>query len=242
MIGAYIGIMVATHGGGWWIALLASGLVVAIIGVLMDKAFFSRLYKRINDQVLLSLGFVYIFANAALWIWGPWPKTSNPPSFLEGSVTMGTYSITVYRLALIIIGAMIFLLLLFLQERTRVGAIIRAGLDDKQMVTGSGINYTLVSTMLFAVGAFMGGLAGYLGAPILGVQPEIGFDITLLAVIIIIVGGVGRVQGALLGALTVGIIDSFGKAFFPFFAHFTPYIVLILVLLFRPLGIMGKKQ
>ncbi len=242
MIGAYLGILVATSGGNWWLGLLASGLGVALIGFILDKAFFSHLYKRLNDQVLLTVGLIYVFANLALWIWGAWPKTGTAPSVLAGSLTTGNYSITIYRLVLVVIGVLFFALLLWLQEKTRVGAIIRAGLDDKQMVVGSGINYSLVSTLLFASGAFMGGVAGFLGSPIFGVQPEIGFDITLLAVIVVIVGGVGRVQGALLGAVVIGLIDSFGRAFFPFFSQYTPFIVMILVLLFRPYGLLGRKQ
>jgi branched-chain amino acid transport system permease protein len=128
------------------------------------------------------------------------------------------------------------------QEKTRTGAVMRAGMDDKQMTIGLGINYGLFSSFIFFLGAFLGGLAGFLGTPIIGIQPGLSFDILLFAVIVIVVGGVGNVQGALLGAILIGIIDGFGKAYFPDFAVFTIYLAMIIILLSRPYGLLGRPQ
>ena len=128
------------------------------------------------------------------------------------------------------------------QEKTRVGAIIRAGMDDKQMTIGLGINYDLFALFVFLFGAFLGGLAGFLGTPVIGVVPSFTIDILLFTIIVIVVGGVGTAQGVLLGALLIGIIDSFGKVYFPDFALFTVYLSMILILLFRPYGLLGRAQ
>lgn len=166
----------------------------------------------------------------------------SEPSVLAGSVDMGGLLFPVYRLAIIGIGIVVFLGLLWFQEKTRGGAIIRAGMDDKQMVTGLGINYGLVSSLVFILGAAIAGLAGFLGAPVIGASADQVTSMLLMALIIIIVGGVGYVQGTLIGALVIGLADSLGKGYFPFLASIIPYVVMVFVLLARPYGLFGRAR
>ncbi len=215
---------------------------LGIIGLVLERVFLSRLYRQINEQALLTLGFVYIFANAIQWIWGPHPKMGNSPIMLSGSVGIGSYDFSIYRFAIIFVGLVLFFGLWWLQDKTRIGARIRAGMDNKEMTVGLGVNYGVISTAIFMLGAVMGGLAGFLGAPIIGAYPEMSMDILLPAMIVVVVGGLGNVQGALLGSLIIGIIDTLGTAYFPYFAMFTVYLIFIIMLLVKPTGLLGGKK
>ena len=155
---------------------------------------------------------------------------------------MGGFIYPLYRLTIILIGLVIFVGLWFFQEKTRVGAIIKAGMDDKQMIMGMGINYNLFALFVFLFGSFLGGLAGFLGTPVIGVVSSFTIEILLFAIIVIVVGGVGTAHGVLLGALLIGIIDSFGRVYFPDIALFTVYLTMILILLFKPYGLLGRAQ
>jgi branched-chain amino acid transport system permease protein len=123
-----------------------------------------------------------------------------------------------------------------------MGAIIRAGMDDKEMVTGLGLNYRLISSMVFFVGALLAGLAGLLGGPIVGMEPEMSWPILLLAMAVVIIGGMGSVQGALLGAVMIGLLDSFTKATLPGLVDFVSYLAFVIILLIKPAGLLGKRQ
>lgn len=242
VLGAYIGLTVAKHGLNFFLAALIAGVVVGLLGLVLERLFLRRLYRQVNEQVLLTLGLVYIFWNAILWIWGPEARVGEAPHFLQSVIKMDGFGYPLYRLAIILMGAIIFLALWFFQEKTRTGAIMRAGMDDKQMIIGLGVDYGLFSSFIFFLGAFLGGMAGFLGTPIIGIQAGLSMDILLLAIIVIVVGGVGYVQGTLLGAILIGIIDSLGKAYFPDFALFTVYLAMIVILLCKPYGLLGRAQ
>lgn len=240
MVGAYVGVTVITVGGNFWFAALMGGVAAGLVALLIERVFLRHLYKQINEQVLLTFGFVYILTNATLWIWGPWPKIGTAPSFLSGSISIGELGFPIYRFVVIVIGLMIAIGLWLLQEKTRVGAMIRAGMDDKEMTTGLGINYELISAVVFSLGVFIAGFAGAIATPILGASLGSSIDVLTLALSVVIVGGMGSVQGALVGAILIGLTDNFGKAFFPEFAMFTIYLVMIIMLLFRPSGLLTR--
>lgn len=242
MLGAYIGFTIAGLSNNFFIAAVGAVVGLSIIGLILERVFLGRLYKMLDQQALITLGFVYIITNVALWIWGPYPLMGVRPAFLTSTISIGDYAFPIYRFALIIIGLALFFGLWWLQDKTRIGARVRAGMDNKNMTLSLGINYGLIATAIFILGAAMGGLAGFLGAPILGADPEMSMPILLLAMIIVVVGGLGSVQGALLGSLIIGIIDTFGNAYFPDVAMFTVYLIFIIVLIVRPTGLLGRKK
>jgi branched-chain amino acid transport system permease protein len=242
LVGAYLGLTVARYSNNFALGTIAAAIGGGLIGLVFERLFLRKLYKKIDEQALLTVGLVYIVANLTLWIWGSLGKMGNAPTFLSGILDLGDYNITHYRLALIVIGLLIYLTLWWLQDRTRIGARVRAGMDDKQMVLGLGINYGLISTIVFVVGSLLGGVAGFLGAPIMGAFPEMSFSILLLAFLVVVIGGIGNIHGALVGSVVIGLLDTFGKGYFPDYAMFTMYSVFILTLLIKPTGILGRKD
>lgn len=242
MVGAYIGWTIAVkYGLNFWFACLMGGLTAGLISLAMERGFFRYLYKQLNEQVLLTFGFIYILTNLTMWVWGPVFKAPFTPPFLSGSFNIMDWSYPRARFATIAIGLILAVGLWWLQEKTRVGAIVRAGMDDKEMTMALGVNLGLVSTGLFFVGSFIAGFAGVIGAHLLGVNLGLGIDVLLLALAVVIIGGVGSIQGALLGSMLIGIIDAFGKALFPELAMFTIYLIMIIVLLVKPSGLLGRK-
>ena len=242
MIGGYVGWTVAVKfGASFWIGALAGGLAAGLVGMGIERGFLRFLYKQGNEQVLLTFGFVYILTNLSLWIWGGWPRMPFTAEFLSGSFGIMGRVYPKARMANIVIGSFMAVLLWWLQDRTRVGAMVRAGMDNKEMAMGLGINLERVFAMVFFFASFVAGVAGVLGAQLMGVYNALGLEVLLLALIVIIVGGVGSVQGALLGGLLIGVIDAFGRAIFPKFAMFTMYFTMIIILLVRPSGLLGRK-
>ena len=242
VLGAYVGLTVFRYLDNFWLSALLAAVALGLVGLMLERVFLSRLYKLFAEQVLVTIGIAYIITNTALWVWGPLTWLGTKPAILSGSLSIGGFTLPAYRFGVILIGLVLYIVLWWLQDKTRIGARIRAGMDDKETTTGLGINYGLMATAIFTVGTMMGGLAGFIGAPIIGVNPELGIRILLLAFIVVIVGGVGSVHGTLLGSLTIGLIDNLGKAYFPDLAMFTIYLVFIIVLVVRPSGILGMKQ
>lgn len=243
MVGAYVGWTVAVQAGaGYWLGVLAGGLAAGLLGLVIERGFLRFLYKQVNEQVLLTFGFVYIVSNLCLWVWGGWPRMSFTADFLQGTVTVMDRTYPAARLAMIFIGLLVAAVLWWVQERTRVGAMVRAGMDDKETASALGINLERVFAVMFFGASFVAGMAGVLGAQMLGVHPNMGFEILLLALIVIIVGGVGSVGGSLLGGILIGLIDAFGRALVPQLAMFSMYLAMVVVITIRPSGLMGRKS
>jgi len=241
LVGAFLGLTIVGLWGNFWLALLGGAVGAAIVGLLLERVLLARLYKQLNEQVLLTLGLVYVFGNLILWVYGPASRMGTAPPIVSGAVTIAGLAFPVYRFLLIGVGVVVVIGLWWLLERTRVGAVVRAGMDDKQMTEGLGINYRVICSGVFALGALLGGFAGFIGIPIVGAHYDAGFDILLLAAIVVIVGGVGSVPGALVGAMVIGLIDTFGRAYFPDFALFTIYLAMIVILLVRPVGLLPRR-
>jgi len=242
MFGAYVGWTVAKqYGLNFWFAVLSGALAAGLVGLFIERGFLRRLYKQMNEQVLLTFGFVYIITNICLWVWGGVAKVPFWDPALSGSFDLAGLLYPKTRIIVICIGVVLAVFLWWLQDKTRVGAIVRAGMDDKEMVTALGINMGRVSMLIFFLAAFIAGFAGVVGAQLWGVYTYQGLQTLLFALIIIIVGGIGSIQGALTGALLIGVIDAFGKALFPDLAMFTMYIVMIVILIVKPSGLLGRK-
>ena len=160
---------------------------------------------------------------------------------LTGSTEIMGRAFPKARLAIILVGFILAIGLWWLQNKTRMGAVVRAGMDDKETAMGLGINLELAFAVIFFISSFIAGAAGVIGAQLLGVRTDLGMEVLLLALIVIIVGGVGSIQGALLGGLLIGVIDTFGRAMFPQLAMFTMYLTMIVILIVRPTGLLGRK-
>jgi branched-chain amino acid transport system permease protein len=243
MAGAYFGLWVAKTTGSIVLGIIAGTMLAGVIGLLIERGFLRQLYRRELDQILVTFGFVYIITNLHLWIYGAWPQAAFVPPYLTGSATIGTFAFPMYRFVIILIGLGLCVSLWWLQERTRVGAIIRAGMDDAEMVTGMGINLRRINIAAFCLGACLAGFAGVVGAPVLGgVDLDAGVSIVFVAIAVCIVGGVGSVQGAMVGALLIGIATTLVGIYFPVLAMFVMYILMVLVLICRPSGILGRAR
>ncbi|MFC1907269.1 branched-chain amino acid ABC transporter permease [Chloroflexota bacterium] len=242
MVGAYVGWSMAVQNGyNFWLAVLMGGLAAGLLGLVMERVFFRRLYKQLNEQVLLTFGFIYILTNLSIWIWGATYRASFTAPILAGSFHIAGLTYPIARITVIFIGLILAIGLWWLQDKTRVGAIVRAGMDNKEITMSLGINLGLVSTSVFFLGAFIAGFAGVIGAQLVGVSPTLSIDILLLSMVVLVIGGLGSVQGALLGGILIGCIDAFGKALFPELAMFFTYLAMIFVLAVRPRGLLGRR-
>ena len=242
MLGGYVGWTVAVEEGlGFWPSLLAAGLAIAALGFVVERLM-RGMHDRLDNQVLATLGISYIITNVVIWVWGAQPKVPYLPSAFEGSFTVGSETYPVVRLAVIGCGLVLAVGLWWFQERTRLGAMVRAGMDDRETAYSLGVNVGAVSAIVFVLGCFIAGISGVLGQQLSGLKPADGTTMLLLALVVLVVGGVGRVQGALVGALLIGLINAFGLRFFPSMAAFLVYAAMILVLVVRPRGLLGQPE
>lgn len=241
MLGAYAGLTLIGVTGSFWVALLLAPPLVGGIGALLERVCLRPLYRRPPlDQVLLTFGFIYLFEDLVKWIWGGRIRSIPPPDLFKGSVTVFGATIPSYRLFVIAFGLAVAVLLWLLIERTRLGAIIRAGVFDAEMTAGLGINIHRVFTAVFAFGAALGGLSGVIAGPIQSAYPAMGASILIPALIVVVVGGLGSLKGSLAGSLIIGQAETFGKAWLPDSAMLIIYVVMALVVLLRPQGLFGR--
>lgn len=241
LFGGYVALSVVKVTHNLLVALFASIVVVAVIGAVMQRLFLARLYRQEQAQVLLTMGFAFILADVALWTWGGDPQRLPSPSLLASSLAIGPVLFPAYRLAVIIIGGVVASGLWLFQEKTRLGAVVRAAVDDAEIAQGLGINVGRVMTTVFVVGAALAAVGGVVGAPFLGVYPGADFEVLPLAFAVVIIGGLGSLQGTVVGSLLVGLTDNFGKALFPEFSYFTLFVPMALVLAIRPTGLFGRQ-
>jgi branched-chain amino acid transport system permease protein len=192
-------------------------------------------------QVLLTVGFAFLFQQAALDIWTGNNFDINPPDWLTKSVVVGGLFLPLYRIFMIVTAAAIGIGLWLAMEKTRMGAAVRATVDDAQMARGVGVDTSRISMFIFALGAFLAALGGVIGGAFLGVYPGLDFEILPLAFAVVIIGGMGSLGGAAIGALLVGLADNFGKALFPEISYFTLYAPMALILAVKPTGLFGRE-
>jgi branched-chain amino acid transport system permease protein len=240
LLGGYVGLSVMWRTGSFVVALLAGALAIALIGVGMERLFLRRLAGQTLGQVLLTIGFALIFQDLALLLWGGDPYSLPVPAPLQGVLTVGGLRFPRYRLFIMALAVVVAASLWLALDRTRVGAMIRAAVDDAEMAQGVGIRVPTVSMGVFALGAFLAALGGVIGGGFLGVYPGLDFEILPYAFVVVIVGGLGSLPGAMVGSLLVGLLDNFGKALFPELAYFTLFAPMALILALRPTGLFGR--
>ncbi len=241
LLGGYVALTVIWTTGSWLLAIPLGALAVAALGLLMERVFLRRLGLDPLRQVLLTVGFALLFQQAALDIWGGDNMDIPVPAALDWSLTTGTLFFPVYRLFMIAMAALIGLLLWLVVEKTRMGAVIRASVDDAEMARGVGIDTARVSQAIFALGAFLAALGGVIGGAFIGIYPGLDFEILPLAFAVVIIGGLGSLRGAVVGSLIVGLVDNFGKALFPEVSYFTLYAPMAMILAVKPTGLFGRE-
>ncbi len=260
MIGAFAAAAVAGATGSFLLALMAALAAAAAAGALVEMLVIRRLYDRDHlDQVLATFALILIFSEGTRWVFGSFPLYLNIPDYLAGPITLpGGIQYPLYRLTLIGIGLVIALGLFLLISRTRLGIQIRAGENDREMIAALGVDISKLYTIVFALGAALAGLAGALVGAIQSVQVGMGEPVLILAFVVIVIGGIGSIKGALVGAILVGLTDTLGGLLLPaLFAQFMEasaaqgmgsalasmliYILMAVVLVVRPTGLYGAR-
>jgi branched-subunit amino acid ABC-type transport system permease component len=242
MVGAYVAYTLVQRSGNFWLAFVAAPLLLAALGALLEVAFFRRLYRHGHLlQVLLTFGVSLVLIDVMRSIYGPATRGVPPPPGLGGAVHFGLVSTTKYSLFLLGLSLAIGACLVIAWRTLKVGAILRAGVDDKEMVGLLGINLGRVFTATFAFGAALAGLAGVVAAPEFAIYPNMDDNVLILALVVVVLGGLGSVEGALIGAFVVGIASSVGIFYFQQVAIATVFAVMAIVLVIRPRGLLGRR-
>lgn len=243
MIGAFLAYTIATlFGGGasgFWIALFLAPIGVAIISFIVERGLFCHLYEREHLMLLLfTFAFTLVFGDLVKLVWGSDYRSFSAPVFLQGSFSIFDLPFPRYNLFLLIIGPMVALGLWFLTNKTKIGKIARAAAVDREMVGAIGINVSWIFAAVFVIGCFLAGLGGALVAPTQNITQGMDHSIIIEAFLIVIIGGLGNIWGALLGALIFGLTDSIGILVWPQFAIVFPYIAVVTVLILCPKGLL----
>ncbi|AUT76269.1 branched-chain amino acid ABC transporter permease [Paraburkholderia hospita] len=260
MLGAYFSVTAFQLTGSFAIAMLAAIGGCVLLGIVIERFAVSRLYRRHHlDHVLATFGMVLFFNEAARIIWGPQPQFLPVPALLDGTVDIFGLSYPSYRFAIIAAGLMVAAGAHWLMNGTRLGMLIRAGAVNPAMVGALGVNIRLLNAMLFALGAGMAGLAGVMAGPIVAVQSGMGETVLIATLVVIVIGGIGSVRGAFLGALIVGVADTLGRALLPpllrqglsrdiadaagpALASMLIYVLMAIILAFRPQGLFPARS
>ncbi|HZL59903.1 MAG TPA: branched-chain amino acid ABC transporter permease [Stellaceae bacterium] len=241
MLGAYFGAsFVIRYHLPFWLAAILAGLLVAAFGGLIERFLLRRLAGSEQAQVLVTLGISFMVADFCLMVWTGDPISVATPPGLVGAAHIGALIFPIYRLAIIAIAVVIAAALWLLLDRTRLGAMIRAGVDDPQMARVVGIRVSRLFTIVFCLGAGLAGFAGMMGAPILSVYPGLDADMLPLALVVVILGGAGSLPGSLVGSFIIGFLYNFGQALLPELAYFVLFLPMVLVLVLRPQGLFGR--
>jgi branched-chain amino acid transport system permease protein len=241
MLGAYLGVTVLRFVPNLWLAALLAGLIVAAFGGLVERLLLRQLAGKPLGQVLVTLGISFIVADLCLMIWGGDPIPLPTPAFLQRPLVVGSIAFPAYRLAVLAIAIVTAIALQVLMEWTRLGAMIRAGVDDMQMARAVGIPVSKLFTIVFCLGAALAGAGGVIGGPIMSAYPGLDTDMLPLALIVVILGGVGSLPGALVGSFITAAIYTFGSALLPDLAYVILFLPMIFVIAFRPRGLFGRQ-
>jgi branched-chain amino acid transport system permease protein len=240
MLGAYIGVTILARGWNFWIAALVSALIMAVIGGIIERFLLRRLAGEPLPQVLMTLGFAFIIADLCLMIWTGDPIQPSTPAHLAGAVQAFGLYFPIYRLVIVGVAVLVAIALWVMVDWTRLGAMIRAGVDDAPIARVVGIRVSQLFTLVFCLGAALAAFAGVMGAPYLSVYPGLDFDMLPLALIVVILGGTGSLLGALVGSFIIGFLYNFGQAMFPDLAYVILFLPMLIILVLRPQGLFGK--
>jgi branched-chain amino acid transport system permease protein len=240
MLGAYVGLSLLRSGAPFVVAMLVAGLAVGGLGAVVERFVLRRLAGNPLSQVLATLGIAFVIADFCLWFWGGDPQPVSPPSLLAGAVRVFGLAFPLYRLAVLLFAVAVALLLWLLLEKTRVGMMIRASVDDMQVARSVGIPAPWLFIVVFSLGTALAGIGGVVAAPILSVYPGMEADTLPLALVVVILGGLGSLFGAFVGSFVVGFIYTFGQVLLPDLAYIILFLPMVVILAVRPRGLFGR--
>jgi len=243
MLGAYLAVTLTAQFGDIFVALAVGIPLAFVFGAAIEWLFIRHLYKRDHlQQVLLTFALILVFKEVQQTLWGNHPLSIPTPSYLSSSISLTPdLGYPVYRFALMGICVALALAMMFVIQRTRVGRLIRAAESNPEMVEALGYDSRILYRMVFAAGVALAAAAGILAAPIESAYPGIGDRVLIISFVIVVVGGIGSIRGAFLGALLIGLADAFGKVFVPEFSSVLIYAVMALILVVRPSGLFGRS-
>jgi branched-chain amino acid transport system permease protein len=243
MLGAFIGLSLVHVTGSFWTALALAPLIAAALGAVVYAALLRRVQgESPMKQVLVTFGLIFIGIDVVRMIWGDYEEAIAAPALLADSIRIWGQLYPAYRLFVIALGLLVALVLWLGLERTRLGAVVRAGVDDRVMAASLGINIDAAFFSVFCLGCWLAGLAGVVVAPVLQIYPGMDIAILIPTLIVVVVGGPGSLRGALLGSLLIGMAETFGAVLLPDFSSFMIYAVMVLVLLLRPGGLLPVRR
>lgn len=243
LLGGYVGLTVAKATGQFGLALLAGGVAAMVLGYLNDRFLIRRTGEDHLAQVLITVGVAYVVGDVSLKVWGGDALKLPLPAMLRGAVELpGGMVYPIFRLFLVSVGVGVALLLWLIYRRTQIGAAIRAGVDDREMVSATGIHVDRLFVMVSGLASFLAGFSGVLGGAFLTVYPGAEWEILVFALVVVIVGGLGSLEGAMIGALVVGLLDAYGRWLVPEMSYFVLFGPMAVLLLFRPRGLFGTAN
>jgi branched-chain amino acid transport system permease protein len=241
LLGSYFCYQVVALTGNFWLSLVIAPVLIGAIAWAVEKTLINRVYHLPHTfQILITLGIALIIQEATIVSWGTVGKNVAVPELLQGIIRMGDFAYPTYRLFVIGFSAIIAVLLWLLLERTRFGALVRAGSENSEMVSLLGVNIFKLFSITFALGAFLAGTAGVLAAPLRGAEPFMGSEILGIAFVVVVIGGMGSFTGALVGGLVVGLVQSIMSTLWPAGVSLMIYGAMALVILLRPYGLFGR--
>jgi branched-chain amino acid transport system permease protein len=243
MFAAYMAFSITQFTGSFWTALALAPLVAAAVGLVLYFLLLKRAERGGHlTQVLLTVGVIYMGTDLIRIAYGDLPKGVPQPALLSGAVDLFGILYPAYRLFIIALGLVVMTVLYFALERTRLGALVRAGVDDRATAETLGIDIAKVFALVFGIGTYLAGVAGVVAAPVFSVYPGMDVSIIILVLIVVVVGGLGSLRGVIVGSLLIGFADTFGKILLPQFAMMMIYLVMALVLIFRPSGLLPARR
>ncbi|MEH6525394.1 MAG: branched-chain amino acid ABC transporter permease [Sneathiella sp.] len=253
LLGGYIGFEIAEYTGNWFLGLVVAFLAVGFSGILLQVLIFRRMEGDDLRQTLVTIGISIIAADVMLAVWTGTTYQFSPPDWLFGATVLPVISVIkssgaevyikypVYRLAVLAVAVAVGVGLWLFLNRTKIGMMIRAGVNDREMLSASGVNVQLVFSVVFAIGAGLAGFAGVIGGTALSIAPGEDVRYLLASLVVVIVGGLGSISGAAIGALIIGLAEQFGLAYFPTYGVVLTFLIMVVVLAVRPQGIMGER-
>ena len=242
MLGGYIGYVVGRYTGNFYLAILAGCVTVAVIGMILERLLLRDLSGQLLRQMLMTMGITLLFQDILLIIFQGYPLSLTCPNYIAGSTKLWGFTFHNLRIFMIGCAVLVYVVLWWVQEKTRAGAMLRATVDSEEVAQGVGINVHRVSMGIFGLGALLAAFAGTIGCAFTAIYPGLDFVVLPLAFVVVILGGMGSLKGAAIGSIVVGFIDNFAKALVPELAYFSLFFPMVILLAFKPTGLYSREK